>query len=85
MSMKNMKSCVLRFDRNDYPDKEKLLTTISKMLDLFDSDEMLSSMNTDLENPMCKNVVIEINYPKGYNFIPQLDYQEFLRLSDLPF
>lgn len=85
MSMKNTKSCILRFDSVDYPDKEKLLGTISKMLDLFESDEMGTSMNSDLKNPMYKNIVVEINYPLGYNIIPQLDYQEFLRLSDLPF
>jgi len=83
--MKNVKNCILRFDKEDYPDKEKLLNTISQMLDYFESDEVLASLDSNMRNTMCKGLVIEVNYPIDYKVIPQLNYQEFLRLSDLPF
>lgn len=83
--MKNEKTLVLRFDRVDYPNKQKFMKTIEKMLDVFDSPKMIQSMGSDLSNPLCKRIIVEINYPYGYSINREVDYQELLRISDLPF
>lgn len=83
--MKEDKTFVIRFDRLDYPDNEKFFETIRRMVELFDSEEVKDSMHSDLSNPLYQRIVVEINYPYGYNVIPEVDYQKFLRLSDLPF
>lgn len=85
MLMKNEKNFVLRFDRLDFPNKQVFIKTIEKMVDIFDSPEMKESMNKDLSNPLCKGIVVEVNYPYGYSINREIDYHEILRISDLPF